>query len=161
LLGAVLLLLVASGMIIHSLKYRSQTVTGLAYFIAFGTLAITQVTPLSVIAVIPLSASLLYVAQRFDWKNFAVFGLVATYAICASRGDNGAPLWQGQTLFAIYWLMFEAFDVLRPHRALLPLNALGFLTLSLAAWDKRDPEHIWVFLGVTAVAYLAGSIVRA
>jgi len=53
-------------MIVHSLRYRSQTVTGLAYFIAFVTLAITQVTPLSVLALVPLAASLLYVAHRFS-----------------------------------------------------------------------------------------------
>ena len=29
-------------MIVHSLRYRSQTVTGLAYFIAFVTLGITE-----------------------------------------------------------------------------------------------------------------------
>src|ERR1035441_873003 len=38
--ATLLLLAVAAGMIVHSLKYRSQTVTGLAYFLAFVTLAI-------------------------------------------------------------------------------------------------------------------------
>src|SRR5579871_6448269 len=161
LLGAILLLAVATGMIVHSLKYRSQTITGLAYFIAFGTLGITQVTPLSVLAVIPLSASLLYVSQRFDWKNFALFGLAATYVICATRGDNGAPLWQVQALFATYWLMFEAFDLLRPHRAMLPANALGFLTLSIAAWLSRAPHQIWELLAAVSIAYLAGAILGA
>ena len=158
--GAVLLLAVACGMIVHSLRYRSQTVTGLAYFIAFVTLAITQVTPLSVIALIPLAASLLYVSHRFEWKNFAVFGLVATYAICASRGDSGAPLWQVQALFAVYWLLFEAFDILRPHDALLPLNAAGFLGLSLVKWDHAAPDRIWELLAATALAYLIGAALR-
>jgi hypothetical protein len=57
--GAILLLAVAVGMIVHALRYRSQTVAGLAYFIAFVTLAITEVTPLSVIALVPLAVSLL------------------------------------------------------------------------------------------------------
>src|SRR5262249_15067858 len=38
LLAVLLLLAVAAGMIAHSLRYRSQTVTGLAYFLAFATL---------------------------------------------------------------------------------------------------------------------------
>jgi hypothetical protein len=159
--GAILLLAVATGMIVHSLRYRSQTVTGLAYFIAFVTLAITKSTPLSVIAVIPLAASLLYVAHRFEWRNFAVFGLVATYAICASRGDTGAPLWQAQAIFAVYWLLFEAFDLLRPHVALLPLNAVGFLGLSVFKWYRAAPDHIWQLLAATAAAYLVGAILRA
>jgi hypothetical protein len=57
--GAILLLVVATGMIVHSLRYRSQTVTGLAYFVAFGTLAITDMTSLPFLALIPLAASLL------------------------------------------------------------------------------------------------------
>jgi len=159
--GAILLLAVAAGMIVHSQRYRSQTVTGLAYFIAFVTLAITQVTPLSVLALVPLAASLLYVAHRFSWRAFAVFGLVATYVTCASRGDTGAPLWQVQTIFAVYWLLFEAFDILRPHRALLPLNAIGFLGLSLTKWSHAAPDQIWQFLAGAAIAYLAGAILRA
>src|ERR1019366_407689 len=47
--ATVLLLAVAIGMIVHSLKYRSQTVTGLAYFLAFVTLAIAEVTTFSVL----------------------------------------------------------------------------------------------------------------
>jgi hypothetical protein len=159
--GGILLLAVASGMIVHSLRYRSQTVTGLAYFIAFVTLGVTQVTPLSVIAVVPLAASLLYVAHRFEWRNFALFGLVATYAICASRPDTGAPLWQVQVLFIVYWLLFETFDLLSPHVALLPLNAAGFLGLSLVKWYRVAPDHIWQFLAATAAAYLLGAILRA
>jgi len=165
--GAILLLAVAAGMIVHSLRYRSQTVTGLAYFIAFVTLAITQVTPLSVFALVPLAASLLYVAHRFSWRVLAVCGLVATYITCASRGDTAAPLWQAQAIFAVYWLLFEAFDLLRPHsvarsdHALLPLNAIGFLSLSLAKWSHAAPGQIWQLLAATAVAYLAGAILRA
>jgi hypothetical protein len=59
--GSLLLLAVATGMIVHSLKYGSQTVTGLAYFLAFVTLApaITPAAALSVVALVPLAASLL------------------------------------------------------------------------------------------------------
>ena len=39
--ATVLLAAVAVGMILHSLRYRSQTVTGLSYFVAFVTLAIS------------------------------------------------------------------------------------------------------------------------
>ena len=159
--GAILLLAVAVGMIIHSLRYRSQTVTGLAYFIAFVTLAITQVTSLSIIALIPLAASLLYVARRFNWSRMAVFGLIATYVTCATRPDLGTPLWQAQTVFAIYWLLFEAFDIACPDPFLLPLNAVGFLGLSIFKWLAIAPDQIWQLLAATAAAYLAGAILRA
>jgi len=159
--GAILLLAVAVGMIIHSLRYGSQTVTGLAYFIAFVTLAITEVTSFSIIALIPLAASLLYVARRFNWSRMAVFGLIATYVTCATRPDLGTPLWQAQTVFAIYWLLFEAFDILCPDPFLLPLNAVGFLGLSIMKWESAAPHQIWQLLAATAAAYLVGAILRA
>ena len=110
--GAILLLAVAAAMIVHSLRYRSQAVTGLAYFVAFVTLAITPITAFSLFAMAPLEASLLYAAHRFRWSKMALFGLIATYVVCATRPNTGAPLWQAQTVFASYWVMFEAFDIL-------------------------------------------------
>ncbi|MBS1859149.1 MAG: DUF2339 domain-containing protein, partial [Acidobacteria bacterium] len=77
-IAAVLLFAVAAGMIAHSLRYRSQTVAGLAYFIAFVTLGISEVTLFSAAALVPLAASLLFIARRNHWERFARFGLLAT-----------------------------------------------------------------------------------
>ena len=87
--ATLLLLAVSAGMIVHSLKYRSQSVTGLAYFLAFVTLAIAEVTTFGVIMLVPLAASLLYVAHRNGWNRFALFGLVATYVTCGLHQDTG------------------------------------------------------------------------
>jgi len=168
-LGAVLLLAVATGMVVHSLRYREQGLTGLAYFMAFFTLAITPVTALSVIALIPLAASLLVIAYRFEWRAMALFGMAATYATCASKPDTGAPLWQAQTVFATYWLLFEAYDLLRVHRrsnhmaeqVMLPFNALGLGMLSYAKWTKDAPGDLYALTIGIAVAYLASTILRA
>lgn len=159
--ATVLLLLVALGMIAHSLKYRSQTVTALAAFIAFFTLAISDVTTFAVLALIPLAAALLYVAWRNQWARFAIFGLVATYITCGLHKDTGAPLWQTQSLFLAYWILFETFDLLRADPWLLPLNALGFLTLSLGKWEHAAPNDIWQLAAGASVLYLAGTMLRA
>ena len=161
LLGAVLLLAVAAGMIAHSLRYRSQTVTGLAYFIAFATLAITQINWLSALALLPLAASLLFVAHRLAWRQIAIFGLVATWSVTLLRGDTGASLWQTQAALAVYWLLFEAFDLLRPHLTLLPLNAAGALGLSLMKWQSVARTEIWWFFSAAAAAYFASTLLRA
>ncbi len=169
-IASLLVLAVACGMILHSLRYRSQTVSGLAYFIAFATLALSESTPFSVLALLPLAASLLYLAYRFHWHRMAVFGLFATYATCASRPDVGAPLASTQALFAMYWLLFESFDLLRLRRStaswtigslILPINALGFLGLSLVKWQRSNPEHLYAFLAAGAAVYLAGAVLRA
>jgi hypothetical protein len=159
-LGAILLVAVASGMIVHSLRYRSQTVTGLAYFVAFGTLAVTDMTSLPFLALVPLASSLLYVAHRFLWTRMAMLGLIATYAVVVIRGDTGAPLWQAQTIFAVYWLLFEAFDVLHPEAWLLPINAVGFLGLSVLKWQTAAPDRLWILLAVSACAYLVSAVAR-
>jgi hypothetical protein len=158
--GAILLLAVATGMIVHSLRYHSQTVTGLAYFVAFGTLAITDMTSLPFLALVPLAASLLYVAHRLRWTRMAMLGLIATYVVVVIRGDTGAPLWQAQTIFAVYWLLFEIFDVLHPEAWLLPLNAAGFLGLSLLKWQTAAPDRLWILLAATAGAYVVSAVAR-
>jgi len=169
-LATVLLLAVACGMIWHSLRYKSQTVTGLAYFIAFATLALSESTPFSVLALLPLAASLLYLAYRFEWNQMAVFGLFATYATCASRPDVGAPLASTEALFATYWLLFETFDLFRLRRStarwtiesfILPINAFSFLALSIVKWQRSSPEHLYGFFAAGAALYLASALLRA
>jgi hypothetical protein len=168
-LATALLLAVACGMISHSLRYKSQTVSGLAYFIAFATLALSESTPFSVLALLPLAASLLYLAHRFAWHRMAVFGLFATYATVASRPDAGAPLASTQALLAMYWLLFETFDLFRLRRStaswtidsfILPINALGFLGLSLVKWQSSEPEHLYAFLAAGGALYLASALLR-
>jgi len=158
--GAILLLAVAAGMIVHSLRYRSQTVTGLAYFVAFGTLAITDMSSLPFLALVPLAASLLYVAHRFRWIRMAMLGLIATYAVVVMRGDTGAPLWQAQAMFIVYWLLFEIFDIWHPEAWLLPLNAAGGLGLSVLKWQTAAPDRLWILLAAAAMAYLVSAAVR-
>jgi hypothetical protein len=158
--AAALLFAVAAGMIAHSLRYRSEALTALAYAMAFVTLGITEVTAFSVVALVPLAASLLVIAKRFAWRRCALLGLAATYATCAWRGDTGAPLWQAQAAFAVYWLLFEGFDILLPDRRLLPLNAAGFLGLSLVKWSHAAPERVWELLAASAVAYLGSAVFR-
>ena len=167
--ATVLLLVVALAMILHSLRYRSQTVSGLAYFIAFATLSLSDSTPFSVLALIPLAASLLVLAYRFEWTRMAVFGIVATYTTCAARPDSGAPLASTQALFGAYWLLFESFDLMRLGRRvrgftveslILPLNTLGFLGLSLVKWDRAAHQHLYAALAAGGALYLLSALLR-
>jgi hypothetical protein len=159
-LGFVLLLAVAAGMILHSLRYRSETVTGLAYLTAFGTLIITEVRGLPLLALIPLAVSLLYLAHRFTWPRMAILGVIATYGIGALRGDSGAAMWAAQAVLAVYWLLFETFDILHPSSWLLPLNAAGFIGLSLLKWSGTAPQQIWILLSAIAIAHLLSGVAR-
>ena len=134
----VVLLLVAAGMIGHSLRYRVQAITAVAYFAAFAALGVTPSSSLALLGMVPLSASLLYLAYRFNWNAMATFGVIATYATSIGRGSSGASLLAAESLLLVYWLLFEAFDLIRVWRRamgwgvefLFPLNAIGFLGLS-------------------------------
>lgn len=169
-IASALLAIVAAGVIVHSLKYRSQTVSGLAYFVAFATFGLTPVTSFSVLALFPLAASLLYLSYRFDWYKMALFGVLATYATCASRGDSGASVLATQAVIGGYWLLFEIFTVLRasrpgrfsiPEQWIFPLNTAGLLALSLPKWQSAARHDLWMFAAGFAAASLAGAIVRA
>jgi Predicted membrane protein (DUF2339) len=166
--GSVGLLLVAAGMIGHSLRYRAQAVTGTAYFAAFAALAATPSTPFATISLVPLAASLLFLANAFEWHSMALFGLVATYATCIARGASNAPLASTQSLFLAYWLLFEAFDLLRVRKRLLagglewiaPLNAAAFLALSYLAWSQKATGMLWLAAAYGSALYLSSAILR-
>jgi hypothetical protein len=70
----------------------------------------------------------------------------------------------------MYWLLFETFDLLRLRRSsaswsiesfILPMNALGFLGLSIVKWDSSLPQHLDWFLAAGAGLYLADALLRA
>ena len=168
-IGAVLLLAVSAGMIAHSLRYRSQTVTGLAYFVAFLSLNLTPVTSFAVLALIPLAASLLYLAQRFSWFRMAIFGILATYGTAVLKSTGTATLAETQSLLAVFWLVFEGFDLIRVSRrmpataealAIFPLNAIGAVSLSLAKWLSAAPARLHGLYAGAAAAYLASAVIR-
>ncbi len=166
--GSVLLLAVAAAMIAHSLRYRVEGITALAYFTAFAALAVTPSTPFAVASLIPLAASLLYFGWRLEWYTLTLFGLIATYATCISRGNSNAPLYLAESLFIVYWVLFETFDILRSRRGsqsfgltwIFPLNAIGFLALSYRAWLSAAGTEMWRMAAISASLFLASALLR-
>ena len=176
LLASVLLLIVAVAMIIHSLLYRSEAATGLAYFAAFATLAITPMTEFAVVASIPLAASLLLIAGIFEWQGMALLGVVITYATyvfsVAGVAPSSSAFLVNQSGVTVYWLTFEAFDLagLTKRRnsspaenavaiALFPLNACGYIGSSLLRWNPATPIHF--YLAGSAMLFLVDALIRA
>ncbi len=169
--ATLLLSAVAVGMILHSLRYRSQTVAGLSYFVAFVTLAISPLTFFAVIALVPLAASLLYLAHRFRWSTVGLGGLLATYGIYmlhAARSTGGS-LAVGQSVLFVYWLVFEWFDVQYATLATrgstkpcptFPFNAFAFLAASWVQWQSSSPDTLYLLFVLSAAAYLGSTLVR-
>ena len=79
------MLLVAAGMVAHSLRYRSQTVTGLAFMLGFVTLLTSHLESADGTVVFSLSASvvlavaLVIVTAQRHWAWLELAGLIAVY----------------------------------------------------------------------------------
>jgi Predicted membrane protein (DUF2339) len=173
--GTLMLVAVATAMVAHSLKYRSQTVTALAYIVAFFTLGITPMTGFSLVASLPLAASLLVVAQRFGWTGVSTLGVASTYALFALRGAlTRDALFDAEGLvpylmLGAYWITFEIADVIglrsaaggeRKPAPVFALNALGLVGAALVVLPQDDPDRVAAFLGVAGLSYLASAVLR-
>jgi hypothetical protein len=66
-------------MIWHSLFYKSQVVTSLAFLLAFCTVGISHVTIFSLVAGVLLAGGLVCVTSRQHWYELELAGLVSVY----------------------------------------------------------------------------------
>lgn len=174
--GLALLGLVAAGMILHSLKYRSQIVTGLAYFLGFLTVAISPLTGFALVASSILAASLVAILRTMRWYPLGLFGLAATYLnhLLWLEYTIGGPtqlvpagsFWLSQGMLVLYWLLFAGFDfLLKPENdkeeqmslAINLANTLAFLGLSFRQVGIVFPDARYLLTGLTSVAYIASS----
>jgi hypothetical protein len=160
---ATFLLLGVSGcMLLHSLRYRSQAVTGVAYFAVFASLALSPLSLFAVLALAPLAASLLFVAHRFSWNRLAIPCVAATYGLYlfhASRME-ATSVWGGQSVLLLYWLLFETYDALDSRKGIFPLNALGWVTLSWLSWEELNSGEIYQFFALSTIVYLLSMVAR-
>lgn len=171
-----LLMLVASGMVWHSLRYRSQQVTALAYVVAFATLALTPLRGFALAASVPLALSVIVVAQRFTWPGVQILGVVCTYGLYVLRGrafgfgDLDLMTFTPYAALAVYWVVFEVADIasLRgrvkggpPPAPLFLLNAAGMVGAGLLQLPMDTPVPLSTFMAVSGAAYLVSAVVRA
>ncbi|HEY1579864.1 MAG TPA: DUF2339 domain-containing protein [Terracidiphilus sp.] len=127
----VLMLLVAAGMVGHSLHYRSQAVTSLAFMLGFGTLLTshveepTQTLVFSLAASAILAIALVVVTTIRHWAVLELCGLVAVYVshfvwlneVLPQVHADFTEFWPSTALILLYWLIFRLAYVLRK-----PLN---------------------------------------
>ncbi len=173
-LATSLLVAVAAGMVGHSLRYRSQTVTVLAFVVAYATLSMTPLTMFALVAAIPLAASVLAVGQRFGWAGVSALGIAATYGLIALRGIGVAGTLERESfapavILAAYWATFELADILglaarrvtdAVARPLGALNAVGFTGALVIVAPIGDASGLSSYLAVLGAFYLASAIVR-
>src|SRR5882672_12542023 len=75
----VLMLVVAAAMVWHTLRYRSQVVTGLAFLLAFLTVSISQVSVYSLTAGAVLALGMVAIVGPMQWFELEILGILASY----------------------------------------------------------------------------------
>ncbi|HZD33381.1 MAG TPA: DUF2339 domain-containing protein, partial [Candidatus Angelobacter sp.] len=165
---------VAAAMVLHTLRYRSQVVTGLAFLLAFTTLTISQITVFSLTAEVILALGLVVVVGRMQWFELEVFGILAAYGshwwwvskIIEPMGEHKQPFPEFTASVAIlfcYWALFRASYIVRRcderQEKISSLAALlnSAALLSLMKYQSVHPEWaFWALLGLgTAELILA------
>jgi hypothetical protein len=166
----VLMFAVAAGMVAHSLRYRSQAVTGLAFLLGFATLLTSHMESANNTVVFSLAASavlalaLVVVTTLRHWAALELAGLSAVYMthfvwLTRVLPENRAAFtdfWPSTILILLYWLIFRLAYVLRTpldrneenlSSLTAVLNSTG--VLGLLKFQSAHPE--WAFWALAAL----------
>jgi hypothetical protein len=172
----VLMLLVAIGLVGHTLRYKSQVVTGLAFLLAFSTISISQPSVYSLSAGVILSLGIVAIGLRMGWYELELFGIGATYANhfywlykLYPEGFAGRPFpefWPSVTILLLYWLVFRISYVIRkvasPRQESVSTGAALLNTISLLGvmkFQSTRPElAFYALLVLGAVEFVFGQI---
>jgi hypothetical protein len=119
----VLMFIVAIAMMAHTLRYKSQLVTGLAFLLAFSTVAISQDTVYSLAAGVILALGIVAIALRMGWFELEIFGIIASYANHfywlyklypdGVAGHAFPQFWSSSIILVLYWAVFRVSYVVR------------------------------------------------
>jgi predicted membrane protein DUF2339 len=113
-----MLFVVAWLMVVHTLHYNSQVVTGLAFLLGFTTVAISQNTVYCLAAGAILAFGLVAIVHKRSWFELEVFGLIASYvnhyiwlrSVIEPMGANRqmfAEFVPSSALLCTYWALYR------------------------------------------------------
>jgi hypothetical protein len=165
-LNCVLMLGVAIAMVAHTLRYKSQVVTGLAFLLAFSTVALSQDSVYALSAGVILAADIVAIALRMSWFELEVFGILASYANHfywlyrlfpeGVAGHSFPQFWPSAIILIFYWAIFRISYVARgikvPRDEAISTIAALFNTMLLGAvmkFQSTRPEL--AFYGILAI----------
>ncbi len=169
-LDSVLMLAVAFAMAAHTLRYKSQFVTGVAFLLGYSTVALSQDTVYSLSAGAMLAIGLVVIVLKMGWFELEVFGILSTYlnhlywlyGILGVQGAHGRSFPEYQASLALlffYWLTFRTSYIARNIKTSFEervstvaaiLNTL--LLLGLMKFQSVQPEL--AYIGLLAVGIL-------
>ncbi len=165
-LDLVLMLVAAAAMVAHTLRYRSQVVTGLAFLLAFLTVTISHSNVYSLSAGAMLAAALVIVVGRMQWFELELFGILASYLnhylwlrpiIEPMQGKRHAfPEFVASAgILVLYWAIFRISYVFRQpgekQEHISTVAALLNTALLLALFKYQSVHPQWAFGALLAI----------
>jgi hypothetical protein len=163
-LDCILMLLVAVAMAVHTLRYRSQFVTGLAFLLGYTTVALSHDTVYSLSAGVILAIGLVIIVLKMDWFELEVFGILSSYLnhlywLYQILGVNGAqghvfPEYHASlAMLAFYWLTFRISYIVRnihsefeEHVSTTAALLNTLLLLGLLKFQSVQPQYAYLAL---------------
>ena len=172
-LDSVLMLLVAGAMAAHTLRYRSQFVTGLAFLLGYTTVALSHDTVYSLSAGVILAIGLIAIVLKMEWYELEVFGILSgylnhlywLYRLLGINGAQGHAFTEYHTstvMLFFYWATFRLSFVVRRiagdhdesvSTVAAVLNTL--LLLALMRFQSVQPELAYLALLVVGALEFA------
>ena len=175
-LDCILMLIVAVAMVIHTLRYRSQVVTGLAFLLAFSTVALSQDTVYSLFAGVILALGIAAIALRMSWFELEIFGILASYANHfywlyklypnGTAGYSFPEFGPSAIILVLYWAVFRVSYVARKvsstrQESISTIAALTntMLLLTVMKFQSTHPElAFYALLGIGALEFIFGQL---
>jgi len=173
----ILMLAVALAMVVHTLRYRSQVVTGLAFLLAYWTISLSHDDIYSLSSGVILAIGLVSIVIKMGWFELEVFGILSSYLthlywlyhLLGPQGAHGQPFpeFQASTgILLFYWLTYRISYVVRntksPYEEHISSAAALTNTLLLLATMKFQSVHpelaFWALLFIGAVEFSLGQL---
>ena len=173
----IMMLAVALAMVVHTLRYRSQVVTGLAFLLAYSTVALSHDDVYSLSSGVILAIGLVSIVIKMGWFELEVFGILSSYLnhlywlyrLLGPEGAHGQvfPEFQASTaILLFYWLTYRISYVVRktksPYEEHVSSAAALINTLLLLGTMKfqsvRPELAFWALLFIGAVEFSLGQL---
>src|SRR5262249_15137808 len=170
------LVVVATAMVWHTLKYKSQTVTGLAFLLGFTAVTINPDPPFNLIAGALLVTGMTVIVVRRRWFQLDVVGILASYAnhfywlyqVYEQQGQRSKfPHPSASVALVIgYWVIFRTSYLVRKisakeQESMSTLAGLlnPILFLVVMKYQGFHPDWAWwVLLAMGAVEFTLGQL---
>ena len=173
----VLMLIVAASMVVHTLRYRSQLVTGLSFLLGYSTVAMSHDTVYSLSAGVVLALGLVGIVLKMGWYELEVFGILSSYlnhlywlyrilGAGGAQGHDFADYHASTALLLFYWATFRFSYVVRKIKSSADENmsTIGALlnTLLLLGTMRFQSVHpelaFYALLAIGAIEFSIGQL---